>query len=357
MLAKSKRPILLCTISAILIYSAATGATVLAASSVAEMRADFHRLLDRPKVPLEAVSSTQSAGPFTLERGRFHSEANQTVPFAIVKPAAATGALPAVIVLHGTGGNKEDVEDLCRPLTERGMLCIAIDARYHGDRVPGGADGSEQYEDAVIRAWHEKDASKQEHPFYYDTVYDLWRTVDYLQSRKDVDSQRIGMIGISMGGIETWMAAATDERIKVAVPAIAVQSFRWSLESGQWQGRASTIGRAHQVAAMELGEKTVNSKAVRALWDKIIPGIMDEFDCPSMLRGIAPRPLLILSSDNDPNNPLGGAKLAFAAAEDAYRSAKASDRLKIDVARGVGHSVTNEQWDMAFKWLARWLKQ
>jgi len=354
---QTKRPVVLSAMLAVLFLSPLIGGLTLAATSVSETRADFHRLLDRPKVPLEATSSTQSAGPITLERGRFHSEANQTVPFAIVKPAAAKGALPTVIVLHGTGGNKEDVEELCGPLTERGMLCMAIDARYHGDRIPGGADGSEQYEEAVIRAWHEKDASKQQHPFYYDTVFDLWRTVDYLQSRKDVDSQRIGMIGISMGGIETWLAAATDERIKVAVPAIAVQSFRWSLESGQWQGRASTIGRAHQVAAKELGEPTVNAKAVRALWDKIIPGIMDEFDCPNMLRAIAPRPLLILSSDNDPNNPLGGAKLAFAAAEDAYRSAKAGDRLKIDVARGVGHSVTNEQWDMAFEWLARWLKQ
>ena len=57
------------------------------------------------------------------------------------------------------------------------------------------------------------------------------------------------MIGISMGGIETWLAAAVDDRVKVAVPAISVQSFRWSLENEEWQGRANTIKAAHEAAA------------------------------------------------------------------------------------------------------------
>ena len=221
--------------------------------------------------------------------------------------------------------------------------------------MPGGAHGSQEYQDAIIRAWHEKDAKKQEHPFYFDTVYDLWRTVDYLQSREDVDGSRIGMIGYSMGGIETWLAAATDARIRVAVPCIGVQCFRWSLEHERWQGRANTIRRAHEVAARDLGEPEVNAKVCRALWSKIIPRILDEFDCPNMLRAIAPRPLLILNGEKDPNNPLEGAKLAFAAAEDAYRKAGAADHLQIDVAAGVGHSVTPDQHKKAVAWLVRWL--
>ena len=99
-----------------------------------------------------------------------------------------------------------------------------------------------------------------EHPFYYDTCWDLWRTVDYLVTRPDIDADRLGMIGFSMGGIQTWLAASVDERIKVAVPAIAVQSFRWSLENEKWQGRANTIKAAHNAAATDLGESAVNQK-------------------------------------------------------------------------------------------------
>jgi dienelactone hydrolase len=77
--------------------------------------------------------------------------------------------------------------------------------------------------------------------------------MDYLVTRPDVQAKRIGMMGISMGGIETWMAASVDKRIKVAVPVIAAQSFKWSLENNNWQGRARTIWQAHEEAARELG--------------------------------------------------------------------------------------------------------
>jgi fermentation-respiration switch protein FrsA (DUF1100 family) len=234
-------------------------------------------------------------------------------------------------VLHGTGGTKEGQRDWLLRLAAKGIIGVAIDARYHGERA-GGASGSTAYVAAIIDAWRGKTA---EHPFYYDTVWDLWRTVDYLQSRPDVDPKRLGMIGFSMGGIETWMAAAADERIKVAVPAIAVQSFRWSLEHEEWQGRAKTIWAAHEAAAQDLGEPAVNARVCRALWTKLLPGILGDFDAPSMLRLIAPRPLLIASGELDPNNPIGGARLAFAAAEDAYRGAR--EHLQILVAPGVAH--------------------
>src|SRR5262249_32193229 len=160
-------------------------------------------------------------------------------------------------------------------LAKRGIVGVAIDARYHGRRA-GGMKGAAAYNAAIIRAWKAKTGEKQEHPFYYDTCWDLWKTVDYLRTREDIDASRIGMIGFSMGGIETWLAASVDERVKVIVPAIGVQSFRWSLENGKWQARANTIRAAHEAAAKDLGEKAVNERVCRALWDKIIPGILDQ---------------------------------------------------------------------------------
>src|SRR5947209_6284152 len=194
-----------------------------------------------------------------------------------------------------------------------------------------------------------------EHPFYYDTVWDLWRLVDVLEKRPDVDPKRIGMLGISMGGIETWLSASVDERIAVACPLIAVQSFRWSLDNDKWQGRANTIKAAHEAAAKDLGEAKVNQKVCRELWGKVIPGVLDQFDCPSMLRLCAGRPLLILNGELDPNCPLGGAKLAFASAEAAYKEAKAEDKLKIMVSTGAKHTVTPEHRQAALDWFEKWL--
>jgi dienelactone hydrolase len=335
--------------------------------SPAEVKAAFLKRLDRPRVALDVVAEgQQTADGLTTERLSFASEKKadgtiERVPVLVVRPqtrAEVNGdgrPRPAVIVLHGTGGNKDKMRPWLVDLARRGLIGVAIDARYHGARA-GGAAGSAAYNEAITRAWRSGTSTTQEHPFYYDTCWDLWRTLDYLASRPDVDPARIGMLGTSMGGIETWLAGAVDDRVAVAVPAIGVQSFAWSLDNEKWQGRARTIAAAHEAAAADLGESKVNARVCRALWDKVVPGILGPYDGPSMLRLFAGRPLLILNGELDPNCPLEGAELAFEAARDAYKQANASEKLAIDVAQGVGHSVTPEQRRKALDWLVRWLK-
>lgn len=327
----------------------------------AEVKAAFLKLLDRQRIPLEphTIRIEPEADGIAAERLTIDSETKadgtiERVPILVLRPSEPDGRYPAVIVLHGTSGSKDGQIPFLIELVRRGIIGVAIDARYHGDRS-GGAEGAAAYVAAITRAWRTPAGEVQEHPFYYDTCWDLWRTIDYLQTRDDVDPQRLGMIGFSMGGIETWLAASVDDRIKVAVPAISVQSFRWSLENDQWQGRARTLRDTHAAAAMDLGEKEVNARVCRELWSKVIPGILDEFDCPSLIRLFAPRPLLILNGELDPNCPLGGAKVAFAAAEAAYREADASDHLKIMVAPNTAHKVTEDQRIAALDWLQRWL--
>jgi dienelactone hydrolase len=327
----------------------------------AEVKASFKKLLDRPKVPLDVgvTYSTPLSDGTSLHQLTFASEKKadgtiERVPTIVLSPAKVTGKLPAVIVLHGTGGTKDSQLGFMKELVKRNFIGVAIDARYHGGRS-GGAKGAAAYNQAIAKAWLTKPGMPMEHPFYYDTVWDLWRLVDYLETRDDVDAKNLGMIGFSMGGIETWLAASVDDRIKVAVPAIAVQSFRWSLEHDQWQGRANTIKQAHTQAAKDLGEPAINQKVCKALWTKIIPGILDDYDCPSMIRLFAGRPLLILGGTLDKNCPYGGAKIAIASAERAYKEAGAADKLRVDIEE-VGHTVTARQRTLALDWFAQWLK-
>ncbi|HTK73820.1 MAG TPA: alpha/beta fold hydrolase [Gemmataceae bacterium] len=329
----------------------------------AEVRAAFRKLLDRPVVPADPkpVGRRVQGNGQTIEDLTIATETRadgtpERVPIRVVTPAGAGASRrPTIIVLHGTGGSKDSVKDWLTAFADHGFLAIAIDARYHGDRA-GGQRGKAAYEAAALRAWRGKPGEPQEHPWFYDTCWDLWRTVDYLRIRPDVDPDRIGMIGISMGGIQTWLAAAVDERVKVAIPAIAVQSFRWSLEHDRWQGRARTIQAVHDAVAKDLGESAVNAMVCRELWAKIVPGITEQFDCPSMLRLFAGRPLLILNGDRDPNCPIDGARLAIASAEVAFREANATDKLRVMIAEGVGHQVTPEQRAAAIAWCEKWLK-
>ena len=274
---------------------------------VKELAKAFKTLLQRPTVAFKPYFETIKTDSVVIQKGYIYSEKTEKVPILIYKPVVPSAkSFPVVICLHGTGGNKEqaDIRNLLYRFSQRGIIAVAIDARYHGARIEDSSPGSQAYIKAIISAWEEKDKARQQQPFLYDTVYDLWRLTDYLMTRPDVQKNRLAMTGISMGGIQTWLAASVDTRIKVAVPIIAAQSFKWSLTHDQWQGRARTIWAAHEKAAQDLGDTTVNSENVKILWEKLVPGITNQFDCPSLVRLFAPRPLLLLSNEKDQNCPL-----------------------------------------------------
>ena len=323
-----------------------------------QVAADFKKLLERPRTSPRPGLRTIKTDSVTIERGFFYSEKTEKVPLLIYKPIEAeTKKLPVIICLHGTGGGKDnqDIKNMLFYFSKLGFIAVAIDARFHGERAQPTVNEMSSYENAILEAWKNKDPKCQSHPFFYDTVFDLWRLTDYLISRTDVDASRIGMTGISMGGIETWMAASVDHRIKVAVPIIAAQSFKWSLENSQWQGRAGTIWRVHKAVAKDRGDSEVSKENVRMLWNKIIPEILDEFDCPSMIRLFAPRPLLLLNNEKDQNCPLPGAEIAFATAAKAYSNANASDKLKVNVSPNEPHRFLEEHLKLASDWFIKWL--
>ncbi|MEP6747443.1 MAG: acetylxylan esterase [Bacteroidota bacterium] len=325
--------------------------------AVDKVRADFKTLLQRNSVPANPFIQSFVTDSAFIEKDFFYAEETVKVPLLIYKPVGSNNKkLPVVICLHGTGGSKDNAEmkNLLYRFSKEGFMAVAIDGRFHGERVKN-IQGHNAYTDAIIKAWQNKDAAHQQHPFFFDTVYDLWKLVDYLITRNDVDSGRIGMMGISKGGIETWMAASVDTRIKVAVPVIATQSFKWSLENDRWQGRARTIWAAHQQAAHDLGDTSVNKENVQALWDKLLPGITGEFDCPSMIRLFAPRPLLLLSTALDQNCPLPGAQIAFEAAAAEYKSYHATDKFKTDVEANQPHRFTPRHTEMVIEWFKKWL--
>ena len=317
------------------------------------------KILDRPKVAadLRVVGEAKEEKGLITEHFSFASEKKadgsiERVPVLLVRPAKE-GKYPVMIVLHGTGGNKEGQKSWLVDFANRGVIGVAVDARYHGERVPN-VKGSAAYVEAITKAWKTPKDQPQEHPFYYDTVWDLWRLVDLLETRKDVQPNKIGMLGISMGGIQTWLAASVDDRIQVAAPLIGVQSFRWSLENDRWDGRAKTIQAAHEAAAKDLGEVKVNRKVCQVLWSKVIPGILDDFDCPNLLPLFAGRALFIANGTGDPNCPIEGARIAIASAEKAFKEANCPEKLKILIEE-VKHTVTPEARKMAIDFCVKTL--
>ncbi|MGH9309859.1 MAG: alpha/beta hydrolase family protein [Vicinamibacterales bacterium] len=314
-------------------------------------RAAFLKVIERPRVPLSPVIQggivRDGVGE---ERGSFAADASGRVPVLIVKRDGGAARKPAVIVLHGTGGTKESQAVRLRRLAALGFLAVAIDGRYHGERAPEAPATMSAYEAAILRAYR----TQKEHPFLYDTVWDVMRLVDYLVTRDDVDPERIGLMGISKGGMETYLAAAVDPRIAAAVPLIGVQSFRWGLEHGGWDSRAWTFRHAIAAAAGDSGE-TINAAFMKKFYDRVAPGLYGEFDAPRMLPLVAPRPLLAINGDSDPRTPMAGLKECAAAAEQAYAGAGAGGKFMLHLQPNAGHEVTAEGDQAALDWFVRWL--
>lgn len=136
----------------------------------------------------------------------FQGAGGVSVPGLLSRPArVATGARqPAVLLLHGLGGDKSQMALLGLMLSRLGYITLSIDAAGHGERPMIGGKPVNALSLAEMRT-----LSGQ-------TVQDLRRAVDYLQSRPDVDSQKIGFVGVSLGGILGARFLAEEPRLACA---------------------------------------------------------------------------------------------------------------------------------------------
>jgi len=321
-------------------------------ASTGSTRAAFLEVIKRPPAPL-APSSPQVTvvNGYRQELLSFTSEPNERVPVLVLKKDDGGPRRAVVIALHGTGGSKEGMRGELERYADRGWIAVSMDARHHGERAVPIPGLSNPYQSAMLRAYR----TGEGHPYLYDTVWDVLRLVDYLVTRPDVDPARIGLSGNSKGGTEAYLAAAADERIRVVVPFIGVQSYSWSLRHASgWEARTWTLRQATEAAAADSGAR-VDAAFIRRFYERIAPGLVDRFDGPAMLPLIAPRPLLVVNGDSDPRSPLGGVREAVTAAERAYAAAGAPEKFKFVLEVDAAHEVTPDARAMSVKWFEQWL--
>ncbi len=163
---------------------------------------------ERPRV--EGVQAISYSGlPF---RGR------PTRVFAwLGKPEAPTGQkVPAMVLVHGGGGTA--FEEWVRLWVRRGYAAIAMDTC---GQVPVGNYGNwvrdEQGGPAGWGGFDQLDREKEDQ-WTYHAVADVILAHSLIRSLPEVDSERIGVTGISWGGYLTCIVAGVDPRFKLAVP-------------------------------------------------------------------------------------------------------------------------------------------
>jgi dienelactone hydrolase len=136
-------------------------------------------------------------------------------------------------------------------------------------------------------------------------VYDVLRTIDWIETRPELDAKRVGCMGISGGGTCTLFSAALDPRIKAAFVSGYLNTFRNSIMS-----------MSHCI-------------------DNYVPGILNWAEQYDVAGLIAPRPLFSEGGDRDPIFPVGATRESYARVKKVYEVFGAADNVQQEIFSGV----------------------
>lgn len=305
------------------------------------------------KPPLEPKVIEEAArGNHTLRKLVYQTEPGEFVPAYLLIPKNVRGRLPVVICPHQTtqAGKREPVGLAGNPqlhaalhLVERGYVTFTYDALCFGERHDAA---SGHYGDAI--------PFYRKHPRWSllgKMVWDLGRAIDYLQTLRFVDAERVASIGHSHGGYTTLFAMAFDERVKAGVSNCGFDTFRLDGNTWRWSRATALLPRL----GFYLSNSRINMDFYRAVPDS---GVIDvPFDLHQLLALIAPRPLLLSTSDEDFVFPNGGwsARRALARVEPVWQLLGARERIGSHFFNG-GHNFPADAAAKAYEWLDRWLR-
>ena len=184
---------------------------------------------------------------YRVEKIIYESMPGFYVPGCLYIPDGIKGKAPAI--LNVIGHNQEAFraqlyQVIIYNLVKKGIIVFAIDPPGQGEHV--------QYYDPNIK-FSSIGYSVIEHCYFGNQCflsgfssakYFIWdgiRAIDYLLTRNDVDSERIGVTGFSGGGTVTSYIAALDERVKVSVPCSWSNACRRLLETKGAQDAESVL--------------------------------------------------------------------------------------------------------------------
>ena len=257
---------------------------------------------------------------YRREKFVFESRPGVTVVAYLLTPAAKRTPHVTVVCVPGHGRGVDDIvgidehgndrtdkpgyqHDFAIQVVEHGMAAIAIEPMAFGYRRdpltirkegPGGtacqpAAGAALLLGQTMIGWR---------------AWDVMRAIDWIETRPELDSSRVGCMGISGGGTCTQFASALDTRIKAAFVSGYLNTFRDSIMS------------------------------LSHCMDNYVPGILnwaENYDVASL---IAPRYFFSEGGDHDPIFPPQATQASFAKVKHAYQIFGVSERARQQIFPG-----------------------
>lgn len=251
---------------------------------------------------------------YVLERLRFRLPDSTEVRGLLTRPGEASVTPgPAILYAHAHGGRydigaseltegRAALLDAPGPVLAReGYVTLCIDMPTFGERAGVTEDAA-----AKAALWHGK-------TLFGQMVSEQAAALSWLAARPDVDLERIGVTGLSMGATLAYFLAAVDDRVKATAHLCCYADFATLVQTG-----------AHDRHGHYL----------------TVPGLLKETSIGEIAGLVAPRAQLICVGWDDPLTPPEAVDKAFAETEAAYLEAEALGALVFLPEAGVGHQET-----------------
>ena len=265
-----------------------------------------------PAMDIHITDSLKEEG-FTRYTINFTVAENEILPADLYVPHQSGKAkrLPAMLALHGTSalgkrsiGGESPLANraYAKELAMRGYVVIAPDYPSFGDLKDYDFE-KDRYESGSMKA-----------------IFNHMRCVDLLQARKDVDPERIGVIGHSLGGHNAIFAGAFDIRLKVVV-----SSCGWTLFGNYNAGKEVTQKHGGRLGPW------AQTRYMPLVRDKYqLDAAQMPFDFDEAIASLAPRPFFSNSPKSDANFDVKGVKEGILNIAKVYKFLNADDKLQVN---------------------------
>jgi len=297
-----------------------------------EQREKLYKLLgilpDRNRPISSRLISREKKNGYWLEKLLLDLNGFEEVPAYFLLPEKSREKIPAILFNHSHGGRYQVGKDeliegapyMSKPsyaesLTKEGYSVLVIDAWNFGER--SGRTESELFKEMLWKG----------QVLWGAMVYDSIRAIDYLISRQEVNEERLGTVGMSMGSTMAWWVAALDVRIKVCIDICCLSDFQTMINN-----------------------RTLDQHGIYYY----VPGLLKEFDTISINSLIAPRPHLGLAGNLDLLTPPEGLDKIDNSLKKIYVDQGVPDSWKL-IRYSVGHRETIAIRYEVINFLRKWL--
>ena len=246
------------------------------------------------------------------------------VPAHLYVPNGLTRPAPAVLFYPGhwweDSKTRPDFQSFCINMARLGFVVLSFDPLGQGER--GVSSRDHRRTEALLVGVAQQGIAE----------YETRCALEYLLSRKEVRSERVGITGASGGGYNTWITAAVDDRIAAAVPVVGTSEFGEQIHVCRPLDWYQSAEHCH-----------------------FVPGLIRYANNHELLAMAAPKPLLIIGALRDESFPVEGVRSVAKYGQMLYENYGAGDRIGLVVDSSDGHGYQQKKREAAYGWFLRWL--